>query len=890
MSQKVQQQLNNQVYDKQFKALIENAHEGIVLYDMEGRIKYASKSVTKMCGYTRAELLSKSGLQFIHADDIEEARKFFRKLLGKPGENLTLFQRLRHKKGNYLWVETRLSNFLHIPEINGIVSNFRDITGEKIAEEKSSEAQTLFEIISENISEGIFMGVLEKEFLYVNKSFLRLLGYKSIQDVRGIKPAKIFADQEVRNAIVKELRKNQKFKGREIRYLRKDGSVAWGWMNVTLLKQEGKSNYFVGTLRDVTREKEAETQVQESNQFLNNIINTVAAPIFVKDEKHRWVLLNDEFCELLGYKKQVLIGKTDKDFLTPSEWKMFWKIDTEVLDTGRTIVNQELITGRKGMSHDILTIKSRYINEKGEKFIIGFITDITHLKKAEKEIRQLHSNLKGIMESSSESIFAVDHDLCYTAFNSQHKRIMKRLYGVDIETGRDKIKYLGKAKDAKWVKEELLRALKGNHFVSEHYQDFPSYKGYIQTSYNPIRDDANKVKGVAVFVQDITERKRFEQIVKSINANLRAVMESTSDGILAIDKNYRYITFNKAHAQSIELLSGKKIRAGDNFLSVITPELAKVVKRVNKKAFEGKQFSIETELSNHAIVETSFNPIFNDQNEVTGAALFIKDITKRKRLEAKLRSLNRELVQQNTQLAAQEEELKATLEELSERNFELDQLMYKTSHDLRSPLSSIMGLLNLAHLDQDPNNYQQYLSKIEGRINKLDEFIRSMLDYARVNRVEIEPEVIDLKSIAENCIKELEYLDNFHKVKTEIKVKARAAALRGDMLRMKVIFSNIISNAYKYYNPEVKSFLKIELQTNPREALISFEDNGIGIRAQHMDKIFNMFYRATDRSQGSGLGMYIVKQAIEKLNGSIQIESQYGHGTRIEIRIPNINK
>src|SRR5690606_25205204 len=101
--------------------------------------------------------------------------------------------------------------------------------------------------------------------------------------------------------------------------------------------------------------------------------------------------------------------------------------------------------------------------------------------------------------------------------------------------------------------------------------------------------------------------------------------------------------------------------------------------------------------------------------------------------------------------AAQEEELKATLEELSERNFELDQIMYKTSHDLRSPLSSILGLVNLARMDTE-GSQRDYLEKIEGRIKKLDEFIKSMLNYARVSRDETGYEEVDLEAVTRECI------------------------------------------------------------------------------------------------------------------------------------------
>jgi signal transduction histidine kinase len=231
--------------------------------------------------------------------------------------------------------------------------------------------------------------------------------------------------------------------------------------------------------------------------------------------------------------------------------------------------------------------------------------------------------------------------------------------------------------------------------------------------------------------------------------------------------------------------------------------------------------------------------------------------------------------------------LKATLEELSERNFELDQLMYKTSHDLRSPLSSILGLINLAHLDGNKDNYLVYLNKIEGRVKKLDEFIRSMLNYARVNRTEIFNEQINLREVITSCIHELAYLENFSAVKTEVRIDHETIPFKSDALRIKIIISNIISNAYKYYNSTVKSYLKIKVKITPLSIVMSFRDNGIGIKKEYVNKVFDMFYRATEKSQGSGLGMYIVKQAVDKLKGTIGVKSTFGKGTTIKIVLPN---
>src|SRR5690349_5858825 len=104
-----------------FKALIQNAHEGIVLYDAQGKIKFASDSVKKVAGYDESELLGKGGTYFIHPDDVEAARIAFKSLLKKPGKSVTLFQKIKHKKGHYIWAESLLTNFSHVPEINGIV-------------------------------------------------------------------------------------------------------------------------------------------------------------------------------------------------------------------------------------------------------------------------------------------------------------------------------------------------------------------------------------------------------------------------------------------------------------------------------------------------------------------------------------------------------------------------------------------------------------------------------------------------------------------------------------------------------------------------------------------------------------------------------------------------
>lgn len=867
--------------EKAFRALIENAHEGIAVYNEKGRIVFVSKAAQRITGYSEKEAMQKRGTDFVYPDDHEQTSKIFWEVLSKSGKSIAFHQRLVSKKGEVRWFETRLTNYLHVPEINGVVSNFRDITEKKHAEQLLLQNKELLETVNRNLSEGIYMGIVAKSYLYVNDAFLNMLGFKTFRDIAKTNPGAFYVNESDRREVLKRLKSQLKVDGYECLFKRRNGSQFWGLLNVRLLKHEGKADYFVGTVRDITTEKEAASALIESRAFLNNIINTVAAPIFVKNEKRQWILYNQKFADLIGEEP---FGKTDYDVFPKLQADVFRRIDEEVLRYGSIVKNEE-VAHVKGKEVHLLTVKSRYINERKEKFLIGFITDITHLRNVEKKISELNANLRGVLESTNESIYALDSKLNYLAFNENHKRIMKLLYGADIVIGKNKISYLQQHPDSVWVKKELRQALKGKQIVSQHYIEHAGFTGYIQTVYNPIHNQDYEVQGVAVFITDVTERKKFESAIQSANANLSAIMESTNDRILAIDLQFRYLAFNTAFAKAYRQHTKKDIHVGENFLESIPEALLPLAKKELKSAFRGKQDVRITALPDGRFLETSYNPIFNNK-KVVGAALFIRDVTSQREAEQRLKELNEQLQLHNEQLASQEEELKATLEELSERNFELDQLMYKTSHDLRSPLSSIMGLVNLASKDDDIQNQRHYLSMIEGRIHKLDEFIKSMLNYARVNRLEVSVEQVDLHEIVTRCLQDLVYLEQFKKVEVSIS-GSNPFMMVSDRLRLQIIFANILSNAFKYYNSEQeKSFLKIKFVSKGGRTYITFEDNGIGIQSEHTDKIFTMFYRATDRSQGSGLGMYIVKQAVESLQGIIELQSQYGVGTLIKIVLP----
>ncbi|MDO1446852.1 PAS domain-containing protein [Rhodocytophaga aerolata] len=239
--------------------------------------------------------------------------------------------------------------------------------------------------------------------------------------------------------------------------------------------------------------------------------------------------------------------------------------------------------------------------------------------------------------------------------------------------------------------------------------------------------------------------------------------------------------------------------------------------------------------------------------------------------------------QKNTQYA-----LEHTLDELNEKNFELDQFVYKTSHDLRAPLSTILGLVTILKQEKEECVKNQYIDLIESRVNKLDKFIKSMLDYSRNTRTGVSCEQVDLEALAKECVHELEYMKHFSRV--QIILDIRQKQLYTDLFRLKIIFSNLISNAIKYQDfAKEQSRLTIEISTSAQSCIIRFTDNGIGIEQAYQDRIFNMFFRASENSEGSGLGLYIIKQGLAALNGTISFSSEIGVGTEFVITLPLVN-
>ncbi|GAB4132559.1 MAG: hybrid sensor histidine kinase/response regulator [Raineya sp.] len=239
------------------------------------------------------------------------------------------------------------------------------------------------------------------------------------------------------------------------------------------------------------------------------------------------------------------------------------------------------------------------------------------------------------------------------------------------------------------------------------------------------------------------------------------------------------------------------------------------------------------------------------------------------------------IVQERTQT------LKQQNEELVKLNAELDRFVYSISHELSSPLKSLIGLIQLMKQDTNPDSLVIYLEMQEKSIKKLDLYTRELTDLLRNARIDIQKQRISFRELLNQVLNQRKSDLGYDKVKKIISIRQEVPFV-SDKNRIAVLLGNMVSNGIQYHRTGIQSHLKIQIEVSLEKALITISDNGIGIGKEHLDKIYNMFYRASERSQGSGLGLYIVKETILKLNGKIDMHSEINVGTIFKIEIPNL--
>ncbi|MCU0438206.1 MAG: PAS domain-containing sensor histidine kinase [Raineya sp.] len=485
------------------------------------------------------------------------------------------------------------------------------------------------------------------------------------------------------------------------------------------------------------------------------------------------------------------------------------------------------------------------------------------ISEQNKKIIDKEYNLRAIVDNSNMAIWLLDKNYKLVEFNEKFSQYMWTTYQESVDYGESFLDKMDKLPQTVFWKERFDRAFSGE---KQTYIDFyPEFGNrYIQIELFPIIIN-HEIVGASIYGKNITKQKNAEitiqhnqQLLSSISKNIReGIYRSTPEGLVYANEAFMQL-FGYVDEEIFSIKPSDFYADNKRREEIINKLLTTGFIDNEEVLFRKRDGTLFWALMSLIVQKDSEGNMHFD-----GA---IRDITQTKEIKEQLEIQN---------------------EELKKINSELDRFVYSASHDLKAPLASILGLINVAKLENDPTAVFKYLEMMQHSIQKLDHFIKDIIDYSRNSRMEVVSQEVNLEEIIEEVYENLHYLEQASRIKKNIRIEQNVT-FYSDSKRLLVVFNNLISNAINYHNLNQETpFIEIDIVVKPDKVHITVGDNGVGVGQEHLHRIFDMFYRASYDSKGSGLGLYIVKEAITKLNGQISVHSELGRGTKFFIILPN---
>ncbi len=515
-----------------------------------------------------------------------------------------------------------------------------------------------------------------------------------------------------------------------------------------------------------------------------------------------------------------------------------------------------------------------------KKKVIGasvFCKDITKQKKIADKIAENEQLLDKVYNTAAIGIALIEENGDFLRVNKTYCQ----MYGYEEEelVGQPITLVVSPAQQSS-VKENYKNFMRTGKYAPAIRKDIckNGMPVDVLVTASQYTGEGGKVFGVFTIV-DITEKLQAEKAIKENQKALSDAHKIAKLGGWEFNIHTGALIFSPESLNIIGIETKDKEELHttiDEFLAyVVHPEDVALMKKHISKAIQHQNHPNYRDSFEYRLVSNDgkvYNIIsylrFKDRNRgvIYGIS---QDITDRKKVVEKLKKQNLEL---------------------KKVNGELDRFVYSVSHDLRSPLTSVLGLIQVIKQETDLGKIMHFLDLQEKSIHKLDNFIKDIIDLSKNARIEIHKEDIHFQQVIENIFEEQSFNKNADKIKRSISIQQNTPFI-SDSRRISVIFNNLISNAIRYANPQQKQpFVEVYINVKEHCAEIMVKDNGLGITNEHHDKIFDMFYRASDTISGSGLGLYIVKETLEKLNGTIRVKSESRKGTEFFLTIPNLHQ
>ncbi|WP_051470044.1 PAS domain-containing sensor histidine kinase [Fischerella sp. PCC 9605] len=692
--------------------------------------------------------------------------------------------------------------------------------------------------------------------------------------------------------------------------------------------------------KDQTISNSPQTHQQESFSaaFLLQVVNAISDPVFVKDRQHRWVLLNDAFCQFMGVSQEKLLGKSDYDFFPKEQADVFWKKDELVFTTGIINENEELFTDTQGLIHVIFTKKSLFEDGAGNQFLVGTIRDITEHKQAEEALRRSNAVLQAQQEAALDGILIIDENRRVASYNQRFAELWQIPQTV-IQTGDDR-QLLQSVLDQLENPEEFLAKVEYlyQHPEESSRDEISLKQGRIFDRYSaPVRSPLGNYFGRIWYFRNITERKQAEATLQKQEQFLRSIYDGVDQLIFVVDvlenNDFRYAGWNSPTERITGISSADGV--GKSPEDIHGEVQAQAIRQQYMECVvTGKSFTNEEYLSfqgQETWLLTTLNPLKDNSGQVYRIVGTTFDISDRKRAEIQLKQQAKDLEKTLQQLQHTQIQLIQ-----SEKMSSLGQLVAGVAHEINNPTSFIFG--NLIHAKEYVQDllklvqlYQRYypdsIPEIQAQIKAIDlDFLIAdlpkLLNSMEIGAERIRQIVLSLRTFSRMDEAEMKEVDIHEGIDSTLMILAHRLKDQGDRSAIEVIkeygnlipvecyagqinqvFMNILTNAIDALEESlVNSHLSLvdkkgqrttpqiricTLLTTNNKVKIKIADNGPGIPETVKQRLFDPFFTTKPIGKGTGMGLSISYQIItERHGGSLECISQPGSGAEFVISIP----
>jgi PAS domain S-box-containing protein len=625
------------------------------------------------------------------------------------------------------------------------------------------------------------------------------------------------------------------------------------WLSDITLARDHQYIYITASAS--AKKERDEIKIIEANHILNEVINLVPHPIFLKDENGKYLLVNQAQSALFSLEANDLLGKDDAYFIKDQkQYEGVLETDSAVLNKHIMVdIAEQLITTPKGERKLLHTTKAPLFSTDGKVYILGVSIDLTDLKKYQEALQQNEEKYRSLVELSPDAIIILKNGKISFVNDSG----IKLLGASSIEELNGKMFLEFIHPDYYSVIIERNKLLKKGERVSAIEEKFIRIDGStINVEVSSIPFYYENRFAIQIIARDITDRLKTRNSLYKRKQEFQALAENSSDIIARFNKNYEHLYINKSvtkyTSKPPEYFINRKVN--EDYPKSLYRNVEKIIDEVFIKGRTITRYFILPTDQGIQYCFATIVPERDKNHQIVSVLCTVRDITKLKLKEKELIRINREL---NT-------------------------FIYKASHDLKGPLSTILGLSKLA--DYAGLNHQEIYGLIHATASNLNETLRKLLEIVKIKDCNLNFRNVDLHEMVRNVAGDLEKEPGTKSVKFSSDIR-HTVKFRTDPEILSSVIKNLLKNAIDYKNDHA-SFVKISSENFKEGLMFSIEDNGQGMEEKVKSRIFDMFFRGNVNSKGSGLGLYLVKIGVLRLKGSIEFESEINKGSKFSVYIP----